>query len=66
VTAYREEDDMDLEVRVEALERRVTELQDTLDVLRVVASYGPSVDGGAAVEAGRLGACVLMGSIVST
>jgi hypothetical protein len=54
VIADREEDDMDVEERLQALERRVTELQDTLDVLRVVASYGPSVDGGAAVEAGRL------------
>jgi SnoaL-like domain len=45
---------MDVEARLQALERQVTELQDTLDVLRVVASYGPSVDGGASVEAGRL------------
>jgi SnoaL-like domain len=45
---------MDVEARLLALEARVRELEDTLDVIRVVASYGPSVDGGAAVEAGRL------------
>lgn len=45
---------MDVEARLEALEQQVIELQDTLDVLRVVASYGPSVDGGASVEAGLL------------
>jgi len=45
---------MDVEARLEALERHVVELQDQLDVLRVVASYGPSVDGGASVEAGLL------------
>ena len=45
---------MGVEERLEALERQVMELQDTLDVLRVVASYGPSVDGGASVEAGML------------
>ncbi|HEX5586273.1 MAG TPA: nuclear transport factor 2 family protein [Acidimicrobiia bacterium] len=45
---------MDVEARLQALERQVVELQDSLDVLRVVASYGPSVDGGAAAEAGLL------------
>jgi hypothetical protein len=45
---------MDVEERLQALERKVRELEDTLDVLRVVASYGPSVDGGAVDEAGRL------------
>jgi hypothetical protein len=38
VIADREEDDMDVEERLQALERRLTELRDTLDVLRVVAS----------------------------
>ncbi len=37
--------------RVEALEAQVTRLRDELDVLRVVAGYAPSIDGGAATEA---------------
>jgi hypothetical protein len=45
---------MDVETRLRELEGRVRELEDTLEVIRVVASYGPSVDGGASVEAGRL------------
>jgi hypothetical protein len=45
---------MDIEERLQALEQRVRQLEDTLDVMRVVASYGPSVDSGASVEAGRL------------
>jgi hypothetical protein len=44
----------ELAARLSALEGRVVELEDTLEVLRVVAGYGPSVDGGAAVEAGLL------------
>ena len=37
--------------RVEALEAQVTRLRDELDVLRIVAGYAPSIDGGAATEA---------------
>jgi hypothetical protein len=37
-----------------ALERRVRELEDRLAILQLVASYGPSIDGGAVPEAGRL------------
>ena len=35
-----------------ALEARIKELEDKLAILQVVAGYGPSVDGGAAREAG--------------
>jgi hypothetical protein len=45
---------MNVDERLQALERKVRELEDTLDVLRVVASYGPSVDGGASAEIGQL------------
>ena len=45
---------MDTETRLAALEARVRELEDTLAVLRIVATYGPSVDGGAVTEAGRI------------
>jgi hypothetical protein len=45
---------MDIEERLAALEARTRELEDTLAVFRVVASYGPSVDSGASVEAGQL------------
>ena len=45
---------MNIEERLQLLEQRVRALEDTLDVLRVVASYGPSVDGGVVAEAGRL------------
>jgi hypothetical protein len=37
-----------------ALEQRVRELEDRLAIYQLVASYGPSVDGGAVAEAGRL------------
>jgi SnoaL-like domain len=37
-----------------ALERRVRELEDRLAIYQLVASYGPSIDGGAVREAGRL------------
>jgi len=37
-----------------ALERRVRELEDRLAILQLVASYGPSIDGGAVAEAGQL------------
>jgi hypothetical protein len=37
-----------------ALEQRVREVEDKLAIYQLVASYGPSVDGGAVVEAGRL------------
>jgi hypothetical protein len=36
------------------LERRIQELEDRLDIIQVVAGYGPSIDGGAATEAGLL------------
>lgn len=39
---------------VAAVERRITELEDKLALLNLFASYGPSVDGGAVSEAGRL------------
>jgi hypothetical protein len=37
-----------------ALEQRVHDLEDKLAIYQLVASYGPSIDGGAAPEAGRL------------
>ena len=40
--------------RIEALERRLSELEDTLAIYQLVASYGPSIDGGANPEAGLL------------
>ncbi|HEY2333275.1 MAG TPA: nuclear transport factor 2 family protein [Acidimicrobiales bacterium] len=43
----------DLDQRLAALEARVQELSDTLEVMRVIASYAPSVDGGAADVIGR-------------
>lgn len=43
-----------IEARLAALEATVVELQDQLDVFRVVASYAPSVDGGAVVEVAQL------------
>jgi hypothetical protein len=45
--------DLHLTERLAALEARVQELSDTLDVMRVIASYAPSVDGGAADVVGR-------------
>jgi SnoaL-like domain len=36
------------------LEGRVRELEDKLAIYQLIASYGPSIDGGAVVEAGRL------------
>ncbi len=42
---------VDLEARLLALESEVARLRDELDVMRVVASYAPSIDGGAAAEA---------------
>lgn len=42
------------DVDVVALARRVQELEDKLAVLQVVAGYGPTVDGGAAEQAGAL------------
>jgi hypothetical protein len=39
--------------RLAALEARVQTLSDTLDVMRVIASYPASIDGGAADVAGR-------------
>ncbi|MGD9797970.1 MAG: nuclear transport factor 2 family protein [Acidimicrobiia bacterium] len=44
----------DLDDRLAALEARVQELADTLDVMRVIASYAPSVDGGAPDVAGLI------------
>ena len=44
---------MDIEARLQLLEQRIQELEDTLDVLRVVASYGPSMDGGSGPDAGQ-------------
>jgi ketosteroid isomerase-like protein len=41
----------DVEARLGSLEAEVARLRDELDVLRVVASYAPSIDGGAASEA---------------
>jgi hypothetical protein len=38
---------MSTEDRLDALERRVRELEDTIAIYQVLASYGPSVDGGA-------------------
>jgi ketosteroid isomerase-like protein len=40
-----------IEERVQALESEVRRLRDELDVLRVVASYAPSIDGGAVADA---------------
>ncbi|HEY3810441.1 MAG TPA: nuclear transport factor 2 family protein [Acidimicrobiales bacterium] len=40
-----------MEARLQSLETEVARLRDELDVLRVVASYAPSIDGGAATEA---------------
>lgn len=37
-----------------SIERRIARLEDELALLNLFASYGPSVDGGAVVEAGRL------------
>jgi hypothetical protein len=45
---------MDVDQLLAALESRVRELEDTIAILQVVAGYGPSVDGGAAREAGLL------------
>jgi SnoaL-like domain len=44
----------DLEKRLVALEAEVARLRDELEVVRVVASYAPSIDGGAAGEASLL------------
>jgi hypothetical protein len=43
----------DLDARMAAPEARVQVLSDTLDVMRVIASYAPSVDGGAADVIGQ-------------
>ncbi len=40
--------------QLEALERRLKELEDTFAIYQLVASYGPSIDGGANPEAGLL------------
>jgi hypothetical protein len=40
--------------RIEAIERRLRELEDTVAIYQLVASYGPSIDGGASPEAGLL------------
>lgn len=45
---------MDVTDALAAMERRIQELEDRLAILQVVAGYGPSVDGGAAAEAGAL------------
>ncbi|HEY3943567.1 MAG TPA: nuclear transport factor 2 family protein [Acidimicrobiales bacterium] len=37
--------------RLTALEQRVAQLEDQLEVMRVIAAYAPSVDGGAADQA---------------
>jgi SnoaL-like domain len=37
-----------------AMDKRISELEDKLAIMQVVAGYGPSVDGGAAREAGSL------------
>jgi hypothetical protein len=42
---------VDLEARLRSLETEVARLRDQLDVWRVVASYAPSIDGGASAEA---------------
>ena len=44
-------DTAEVEARLLSLEAEVQHLRDELDVLRVVASYGPSIDGGAVDEA---------------
>jgi ketosteroid isomerase-like protein len=44
---------MKIEDRLRALEAQVARMRDELDVLRVVASYAPSIDGGAVAEAAR-------------
>jgi hypothetical protein len=44
----------DIDQRLAALEAKVQELADTLEVMRVIASYAPSVDGGAADVIGQL------------
>ena len=49
-----EEEDVSTDEEVAALDRRIRELEDKLAVLQVVAGYGPSMDGGAAREAGLL------------
>ncbi len=42
---------IELEARLRSLEAELSRVRDELDVLRVVASYAPSIDGGAAEEA---------------
>ena len=44
----------DWQDRVEALERRVLELEDQVAILRVINQWGPAVDTGRAVAAGAL------------
>lgn len=45
---------MDVTEALAAMNRRIREVEDKLAILQVVAGYGPSVDGGAAAEAGAL------------
>ena len=45
---------MDVEARIEALERRVQTLEDELALLRLMTSYGPAVDTGDGEAAARL------------
>jgi len=49
-----EEYEMGTAEELAELDRRIRELEDKLAVLQVVAGYGPSMDGGAAREAGLL------------
>lgn len=42
---------MSVESRLQSLEDQVSRLRDELEVMRVIASYAPSVDGGASAEA---------------
>jgi hypothetical protein len=46
--------DMSTEKDLAAMDRRISNLEDKLAILQVVAGYGPSIDGGAAREAGSL------------
>jgi hypothetical protein len=49
-----EEDGMDISKELATMDQRIGELEDKLAILQVVAGYGPSMDGGAAREAGAL------------
>jgi len=49
-----EEHGMDITQELAAMDQRVHDLEDKFAILQVVAAYGPSMDGGAAQEAGSL------------